>query len=368
MNNRSTTIDIVRGLGILGVLTAHFFTGGEGSAYAHIKIFLFSGFLVTLFFILGGLIIRGRELQKYTVYQFITNKTTRLLIPALTYSFFYFAMNLLAYYMLKACGKTPFYPHMPGLKSITVQDFFIALLFSNDAHYIQAGIFGALYFIPAYFTASVLFFTALKLQNKYLKFFLFFIFAPYSALAITKAFGYQNVPWGFNIALLMMPVMWLGIFYTRAESLLSSFKQKNISIFTFSICLSLAVLFYCKEYGGAIHACYLYSPFTFYPLVILGFLVSLSISIFIADSRNLARILTTVGKYTLPIYGFHMFILDYYKIFIYRFPMQSVRVFAADWPWLSYCFYVLITVTGIIFISKVSFEKNKFCRRAFLGM
>ena len=94
----------------------------------------------------------------------------------------------------------------------------------------------------------------------------------------------------------------------------------------------------------------------------------LSISIFIADSRHLSRILITVGKYTLPIYGFHIFILDYYKLCIYRFPIKSVQVFAADYPWLFYCFYVLIAVTGIISISKVFFEKNKFCRRAFLGM
>jgi fucose 4-O-acetylase-like acetyltransferase len=192
--------------------------------------------------------------------------------------------------------------------------------------------------------------------------------APCSALIMTQSLGYRNIPWGLNIALLMLPVMWLGIYYTKAESLLVRFKQNNAIIFAVCICLALAVLFSCKEYGGAIHTCSLYSPFTFYPLVCLGFLISLSISIFIADSRNLARIFTTVGKYTLPIYGFHMFIMNYYKLCIYRFPMQSVRIFAADWPWLFYCFYVLIAVTGIIFISKVFFEKNKFCRRAFLGL
>ena len=145
---------------------------------------------------------------------------------------------------------------MPALKAITVQDFVMALLFSNDAHYIKAGIFGGLYFIPAYFTASVLFFVALKLKNKCLKFFLFFIFAPCSALIMTQSLGYQNIPWGLNIALLMLPAMWLGIFYARAESLLTGFKQNNTFIFAVCICLSLAVLFYCKEYGGAIHACY----------------------------------------------------------------------------------------------------------------
>ena len=138
-------------------------------------------------------------------------------------------MNFLAYYILKACGKTAFYPHMPELKAITVQAFGAALLFSNEAHYIQAGICGVFYFIPAYFSASVLFFVVLKLKNKYLKFFLFFLVAPSLALVITKSFGHQNVPWGLNIAMLMLPAMCLGIFYTRTELILMSLKL-NLSV------------------------------------------------------------------------------------------------------------------------------------------
>ena len=39
MNSRNKTIDIVRGLGILGVLTMHVISGGGGSCLSQIKIF-----------------------------------------------------------------------------------------------------------------------------------------------------------------------------------------------------------------------------------------------------------------------------------------------------------------------------------------
>jgi fucose 4-O-acetylase-like acetyltransferase len=100
----------------------------------------------------------------------------------------------------------------------------------------------------------------------------------------------------------------------------------------------------------------------------VGFLVMLSLSVLIADTKILSRIFIVIGENALPIYGFHVFILNYYRLCINKSPFDAVQIFATSCPWLFYIFYVLIAVTSIIFISKVVFEKNKILRRVFLGV
>lgn len=362
---RNAAFDIIRSLGIIMVLIAHVIYGGEGLVYLHIKGFLYSGFLVCLFFVLGGFLIK-KEAGKYSAKKFIVNKFNRLFIPSLSYILFYIVSNFSVYGTLKLLGLSAFFPHTK-LQHIALKDLILAILMANDARFTAAGVFGMLYFLPAYFIANILFFCFISIKQEKAKY-LFFLSSPLAAIMFTRMTGYANIPWGINIALLMIPMMCLGSGYDKIEAVLSWIKKMHAVVLVAGILCSLIIINYFKLHSGTVHNCDIENIFVFYSLAVLGFLSCCGVALFINGSF-LSNVFIAIGKYTLPIYGFHVLVLDFYRIFLYRFLYQiGLQDFYNQHPWFFYIIYVVFSIPLIIFISKTVIEKNRLLRRMFLGM
>ena len=137
MKERYHYVDIAKGLLIFFVILGHYGVTKE------IEVWIYS-FHIPCFFIIGGLLMHNSKQIDFS--KFITNKIRRIMVPYFVFSLYAVGMELIKCIIRGKCSKE-------------LSNRFIAMLCFDGT--------GVLWFLPAYFFASVLVYLLLTYYKRY---------------------------------------------------------------------------------------------------------------------------------------------------------------------------------------------------------
>jgi len=232
-----------------------------------------------------------------------------------------------------------------------------ALIMANDPFFSRMGIFGSYWFFPAYFLCNVIFFMLLNIKRRAVRIPFLLIILPALSFSVTKILGHRFIPWGIDVALVVLPFMWIGTCYDSIKRLMLKVKYQLIIIGMIAVHLSIIVLF---SPFTALNRCYTSNYLYFYGLAILGFLWVMLVAMNIVN-LPLGKVFSYVGSYTLPIFGMHTIIFSYSWFF---------RTYSYSSWFMSFVSLVLIFVLGIvlpIIFTNIIVNKSRRLKFLFLG-
>ena len=352
MENRDRIIDTVRGIGITAIVIGHLCYDMPFRDDSRLVLFkIIYSFHVMIFFILAGHIVK-RAIGKYSLREYTKKRFLRLLIPYLSFVLLNILSNIIHNHLSSLVGVSPLYPQ------ITLRNVAGAFIMSNDLFMNRLGIFGSFWFFPAYFLCNVIFFVLLNVKHMALRIPLVLLILPALSIFFTDYLGHSSIPWGVNIALLVLPFMWIGTYYESFEGLL--YKVRNPFVILAMIALHVSIIA-SGGYASLMHIFSFDNYFVFYFLAILGYFWVLLVAMNIADSL-LGKTLAYIGSYTLPIFGMHRLIIDYASFFRDYFFTSYLTAFI---------FYLLTLVLAIVIpviVTRIIIENSKRLKFLFLGI
>ena len=265
------------------------------------------------------------------------------MLPFLTSFLFYIAVNYLFRLAASALGQKPLYDP-PTLRS-----FFLALAMGNDYFINNAGVFGFLWFLPAYFIASCFFFIFSNIKASAIRLICLFLLSPICTILLINYVPSHLIPWGIGIALLVMPLMTLGT--AQAKIINCLFNRKKT---TKLLCFLLPVfIWFVSTYTEVIRLCILDLPsgiVSFYFLVFCGWLWVTSIAV-ILDNSLTGKVFAMLGQYSFQIYILHIFFIDIFRLLRFFYCDHFSTFF------IGQILMLLFSLFGPIVISKCFIKK-----------
>ena len=348
--DRNVHIDIIKGIAIvLGPPLTHL-RGFDTLFDERLRDVLWT-FIPGNFFIIGGYIIY-KSVQRYSPRQFIYSRFKNLIIPFYSFLIVYALLSPVYIRLANLMGVESLYKGLGFLQSI-IRFFLANATLPQESHF--------LWFFPAYFIANILFFVLIKNIRSDLLRLIGIICAPMAGVIMSDIFGHYYIPWMFDTALVMLPFMFFGAFFSRYQAQVENilYKYKSMSVL-FSAAI-FVFLWKTTHYMTWIVFFVIHNYFEFYVKGVLGFLFLYLLAISIESySHSLKKFFVLCGKYAMAIYTMHMIILDFGWIMRKYYYLLTERV--------SLFSIFLLSVLVPICLSKYILSKNSFLRKCFLGI
>lgn len=355
--DRNSTIDIIRGSTILLIVLGHLrwlnnleFITSNAFYYTFIK-FLYS-FHVNVFFIVGGY-LSYQKITTVSFVQFFYKKIIRLLIPFFGALVFYSAFNCILFLLYRFLEQHPLNA-LPSIKGVC-----LAFLMGNDDFINKAGIFGHLWFLPAYFMANVFFFLFSRIKNTAISLGCLFLICPVCAWLLIKYIPSKLIPWGVGVALLVMPLMAIGRLQDRIIVQMS--RAKSI---TSVLCIVLPVfMWFASSYNEVVRLSILELPggiIVFYAFVVFGWFWITSLAVTLEGTLT-GMVFSMLGRYSLEIYILHIFVIDIFKLLRIYYCDHFLSFFVGQFLML------LFSLFGPVVISKSIIQKRNILKLLFAG-
>lgn len=314
--NRFTWIDILKGLGILAVITGHVVTG----LVAH-GMFIFH---MPLFFFIGGYLFKVRNDQK----SFLKDKAIQLLVPYVVYLLIVYSFQEFVFYTST--------PPTPKLLMLSV----VRALLGGKWLYSYTTVF---WFVPCFFLTQQVINAASHAFKTSQVVFLMVVF-----LILAYANSYLKpdlqVPYAANVVLMAAPIFFVGFLYKQ-----TAFKIHVLITLFLSIG---GIWLLVKGYPNAF-----YMRDAKYGLPIVTLVSALSIihvlmvaSEYLSRVKGLSDVFIYIGKASMVIMYLH----------------QPIQLLLRDY--VTENIWVRIAVSLVIpLLAYFAFEKTRFTRAFLLG-
>lgn len=289
MDKRVNFIDIARAFAIIFIVFGHTFVHSEHCSL--VFKFLYS-FHVVLFFILSGYTFK---LKKESFLNFVKNKFIRIMIP-----YFIWAVLFLVPYMLfgGSVGAS-----IGTESSFDLKTQLLNTLYGNgNLETLKQN--SPLWFLPALFTIEVIYYSVIKLVQKYNRYSILILIPLVAISYVTNLFLPIALPWGINTALVLGVFFYIGYLFNTYKVFDKSSKLWKIYYILPILVVGLLACYLNTKAVSCINYDYGYLTLA----LISGFCLSI-VFIYISYLINKNRLLEYIGKNTMGILIFHKLII-----------------------------------------------------------
>lgn len=335
---RYNYIDIAKGIGILLVIMAHRcgFPRGTG--------IYFTACSVQMFFILAGYVYKN----KYKFKEYVAARWKRVMIPYFKYNF----ILLFLFFILgwkrevKECILA-----VAGILYSTYCLYFPISSENNIYFFLLSN--GPTWFFTAFFCSNILFFIILSRSKKEKALFLLI------TVLLTKLLGELPVflPWNLDKTLVGAALMLLGYEMKEQRVFDKTWSWMKLLLFLgigvcycFLVRINPNINIATSHYGDA------QSSNVFLCIIIgcMGTYICVEISKIMKDMW-IGKLLELVGRHTLLLLGFHLFLFELYDRYIGKY------ILIGEGTYLRACMEVLTICTVIVMIDCfMVFMKKKY--------
>jgi acyltransferase len=313
-------IDIAKGMGIIFIIYAHALGAND---YRH----LFYSFHIPLFFFLSGIVYNP---QKYVNFLNLLKKTAKgLLFPYFIFAFIFFIIWLIKL-------KTD------NLLSPEIIRQFLSIFYANSNNGLM--IFNnILWFLPALFVTRILFALIYKYFEKNIILILVLIFFSIFGYLISIFGTNIKLPFGIETAISAVIFYGFGFLWNRSEKIkLLIFKYKYLLFFLLLIIGSYISNVEFQIYGHQIdmRLNHLNNYFSFYIAAFCGIFTWISFS----QILNKNFVLEIIGRNTLILFVWHMFIFNYLDLYLKHIFNQNIKLFIP-------IIYTTLSIISILFVN-----------------
>lgn len=231
-NKRDVLIDIVKGIGILLVVFGHTNKGP-------VRDFIYL-FHMPLFFYLSGstFSLSKNKCDKYDIKYDIVKRMRSILIPYFLFSVISFVYWLKIELLFRPINYSSIFEGKIGELSIPLQQFiniFVSKLSPGETPFVYNS---PLWFLTCLFVSIVCYTIVKKYTGKYSLF-----FCCLGASLFFSLLRDVQLPWCFEIALMTLPLLWLGDMTYKRIKTSTSLEVFFISIVSLIICTSIVLEF-----------------------------------------------------------------------------------------------------------------------------
>ena len=366
MKNRSTKVNILKGLGIIAVVVGH-----VGFPYSNV-IYMYH---MALFFFISGYLYN--ESNEKNMFKYILKKIKSLYIPFILFELLFVCLrntliDLHIYDNFDLSKVHNFSDWIPILKQI------ITFNFTGDS------MLGAIWFLRALFYVSILYSSFNIIykkidtkENYYLKTFIIITLA---------VIGHDLLGKGYNPSTLLnpnqskIPKLFIDILDARNFVIMSIYYigtlyrkyEKNIPLNIYLAIISFFGIYYNAKIGGIDVASYTFtSPIFFITSALVGIYLNLYISNIIFNSKFKFRLIENSGKFSIYIMIYHFIsikLVDITIIYMNNMPLETISSFPFSFNsknmWMVYTLVgTIIPVTiAIIWDNLKKISKNYISR------
>lgn len=328
VKDRVKWVDYAKAAAIYGVVLLHL---GIQNPYRE----LIDAIVMPVFFFLAGVFFRS---GKYTSYsEFFKQRGIKILIS-------YFFFNVVTYLFWLLIGRKV------GLDSgekISPVESFFGIFYGS---YIYLHHYIPLWFLACLFTAESIYFFISKIKNKLVIYaaVLFCCIAGYVNYKLNK----QMLPWGIDIALVMITFFALG----------NLLKDKLLTIqfgkltYIISIITTTAILFSVVKWNAPANVFQNFygNYWLFYLGGFAGIILFVSLFKMIEEITIPLKLVLFVGENTLTIFALHLLSISFVKaILIYLFKINVYSLHGNLWYTISVGVIVIVALIPVIlFVNK----------------
>lgn len=327
MKTRLNWVDIARGIGIITVLYGHAISG---DSFRHI----IYAFHMPLFFFLSGIVFNP---QKNTLFlPFLKKNIMSILVPYLGFALISYIIWLLSL------------SDLPSLS--TVGSHGVHILYGNS----QGLFFNVvLWFLPCLFVTKVLFWTLTKYVTKPLHILMILFIVSVVGYGLYLYMPGIKLSFGFETALTALVFYGLGYLWKmHSETLIPKTKWKMYTVgFVSLVVMTLLATFNFDLYGYQVDMrLNKYGNYFLFYFAALSGIVSVIVWSKCLDKNSL---LETIGKYSLPLFVWHIIVFTYLtKLTLFFIPQD---VFTA---YRTYGVAPVFTLVTTLFILVSTFAIN----------
>lgn len=336
---KSKTIDVLKGIGILFVLLGH----NNFDPFIIQTIFTFH---IPLFFIVAGYLY-NHEKHKQASFTFVVQKIKRLVIP-------YFTANKIILITLVILSEFKLYTFTYNSPEASV----IGVLYGNGAPLAYPNIFTNFIDMPSWFLLSL--FSGLLI--------LYVIASIHEEHGIYKSLPlsmmlillgivvsrYIFLPWGFDIACVAMTFMFFGYLMKRSTIDILSFQRARMIMIPVAVILFFSVVILngrvdmnTREYAN---------PILFSLGGILGTYLCLEIAKEVSKYEKLTAIFSYLGVNSIIIMLFHTFVPALFVGLVSRY--FDLKEILFNFPLLGVVNMVIFCILTIEIVKRMPFLKH----------
>lgn len=295
MKERHLFIDQLRALAIFFIIFGH---NDYGSSLG----FYLASFRLPLFFIISGLVGRGKE--EMGLKDFLVKYSKRLLVP-------YFSISLLLFLFWFVVGRH-FGDSVEAAYS-PIKNFIGIFYAQGGPEYMNWGI--PMWFLPALFMVMFIDYWVAKLPFAYR--FIPAVLLPVAGVLLFKTLGF-HLPWSIDVAMAVYGFYFFGGLLKRVDyiAFLDSWKKPLLIFLIFVVIHGLVVgyntkvLFYYGQYGN-------------FALMYLNGITGFMWAFALMKMLPTIPFMVWIGRNTLPLLAFHLLAMTFIKaIALYGFNYQ----------------------------------------------
>lgn len=338
---RKGYLDIAKAIGVIIVLINHIgLSLGKGNTYL-------GAFYVSEFFLLAGITFSIKEGEK--VDDFIARKAKRLLLPYFGYSLFY-----LIWYGLSQM-------RVHHLNAMDIQKKIGGILYGrnylslgNRRIYTMEIMNAPMWFLLALFCCLVIYgiLTITMKEKKWIG------VVGVTFLGVVLQYMVKMLlPWGMDVALIMLPLMYVGECITKIDYIKVTRKKLWILpmitfLFVITVALNGAGNSSVNDYGHSVCMFLLASVCGTYLCILLSYYIETYLHFF-------AKPLMIVGRYTMDILCFHLFIFALVTTMAGSVGLGSENIWVKLVAvFMGLCIPVLLKMFGIKILDMIKKGKN----------
>lgn len=328
---RSTSIDVLKGLGIIAVVIGHAMNTDNyySNSVELIRRFVYL-YHLSVFFFCSGYLLKAKPVKS-------------ILLRFLKQYWIFVLICLSSFAFLPLWVKTGIVA-LDGYQDI-LNKISNIVCFKQDGYFV-----GAMWFMPFMATTSVFYSILLLIEKQYEKvyYLLVILCAGLGIYFVThKGLGRYYV-W---VALLMIPIMAAGREYRKRESRVP-FNRITLLL------VAIVMLILCTQGEIELSKGIIYGRILFYPITLLGLLFCIKLKNSIMKNKRLSDFLSWIGSNSMYVMGYHFIVFklidtissafisttpELLKLFPYSFPQCRV---------LYICFGVLLPCTVRYMLNK----------------
>ena len=289
MVKRMGFIDVAKGIGILLVILGHII--GDGIIFKSIY-----AFHMPLFFIIAGYVYNVEKYNDYKFIDFVKRKFKNYIIPYFKISIICFAIFGVVINYFKLGLSNDYFS--------TLLKYLFGIIYSIGTLEYMPNC-SPIWFLTCLFCTEILFYFIYKHANKKT----IWIFVCFLLGIILNKVKITNLLWNIDIALLVLPFMYLGLIikqYNFLEKYKEVYTILFIGIFIFSVNFNTAINFNARNLGN----------------ILFTYLGAISMSMIILHySKYLekSKILKLFGENTMFVMGYNYAINYLYLGYFYMF-------------------------------------------------
>jgi len=311
VTERKEHIDILKGIGIISVVIGHALNTEvfPSNICDSIRKFVYI-YHLPVFFICSGYLFNNKGF--ISLFHSIKKKYKKFVI-----------INFLSFLLF------PLWVFLDILEPFNsyglLSKMYRIILFRTSGIFVQA-----MWFIPFLCITQIMFYYIIKIPSQTYKY-IIILFCMLIGTFLTKH-GYLHY-YNINISLLMIPIMFLGKFLPY----ILLYKKWEITTICFASGLSVLICNHISGYEIDLSKAIIYGNYLFYPIVIVGIVFCLSLTICLIKYNNIIilfikKICTICGQYSLYIMAYHFIIFKIIDGCIHKFITNENVLNCRLWP------------------------------------